>query len=88
MTMLMAVYDADSCAGRCDAGCCGAPGPGCGCICGGRNRGAGLPQAIRNTLKYRGRWLDRATGADPSILAANIMPGARALALTEGTEAG
>jgi hypothetical protein len=56
MTTPMAVYDVD----------------GCGCICGGQNHGAGLNQAIRNTLEHWGQWLDRATEANPSIVAADI----------------
>lgn len=74
MTTLMAVYDADSCAGQCDAECYDATEPGCGCICGGRNHGARLPQAIRNTLKYWSQWLDCATEANPSVVAADIFP--------------
>jgi len=88
MTTLMAVYDADSCVGQCDAECYDATVPGCGCICGGRNHGAGLPQAIRNTLEHWGQWLDRAIEANPSISAANVMPAARALALVEGAKHG
>ena len=83
MTTLMAVYDSDSCVGRCDAECYDATEPGCGCICGGLNHGAGEQQAISNTLKSAYEWLDQAIVANPSILAANIMPDARALALTE-----
>ena len=85
---LIAVYDADSCVSRCDAGCYDAPGPGCDCICVGTNHGAGKQQAIRNTLKYAYQWLDLAIEANPSILAANILPDARALALMTGTEPG
>jgi hypothetical protein len=79
MTTLMAVYDVDGCAGQCDAECYAAAGSGsCGCICGGQNHGAGLNQAIRNTLKYWGQWLDRVTEANPSIVAADIFPAAAA----------
>lgn len=35
--------------GRCDAKCYGAKHPHCHCICGGRNHGAGLDQAMANT---------------------------------------
>jgi hypothetical protein len=81
MTILMAVYDADSCAGQCDTECYAATEPeprSCSCICGGQNHGAGLNQAIRNTLKYWGQWLDRATEANPPIVAADIFPVAAA----------
>lgn len=75
MITLMAVYDADSCAGQCDARCYAAAGTECrGCVCGGANHGAGLSQAIRNTLKHWGEWLDRATVANPAIVAADIFP--------------
>jgi hypothetical protein len=83
---LIAVYDADSCVGRCDAGCYDAPGPECDCICGGASHGTGKQQAISNTLKHAYQWLDRAIEADPSILAANILPDAAALALMEETK--
>lgn len=33
---------------RCDAKCYNAHHPGCSCICGGKNHGAGLQQAIDN----------------------------------------
>ncbi len=35
--------------GRCDARCYNADGPDCDCICGGRNHGAGLEQALEET---------------------------------------
>jgi hypothetical protein len=35
--------------GRCDAKYYGAHEPGCDCICQGKNHGAGLRQATRNT---------------------------------------
>ncbi len=71
---LLAVYDRDSCVGRCDVECYDAAKPGCNCICGGANHGAGKQQAISNTRKYAYQWLDRAIEADRSILAADIMP--------------
>ena len=72
---LIAVYDSDSCADRCGIECYDAAGPGCACICGGMNHGAGRQQAISNTLKYAYQWLDSAIMANPSILAADIMTG-------------
>jgi hypothetical protein len=78
MTALMVVYDADSLVGQCDNRCYDAAGPGrCGCVCGGANHGAGRRRAVRNTYKHWGRWLDRATEANPSIVAAEIFPGLR-----------
>jgi hypothetical protein len=70
---LLAVYDSDSCVGRCDAACYDAAGACAGCICGGVNHGAGREQAIANARQYAYQWLDRATGANSSIVAADIM---------------
>jgi hypothetical protein len=41
MTTLIAVYNSDGCAGRCDSRCYDAEWDECDCICGGRNHGAG-----------------------------------------------
>lgn len=49
MTTLISVYNSDGCQGRCDAKCYDAQGETCNCICGGKNHGAGLKQAIENT---------------------------------------
>jgi hypothetical protein len=46
--------------GRCDAKCYDAAEPDCGCICGGRNHGAGREQAIENTRELAQSWIDRA----------------------------
>lgn len=46
---LIAIYNSDGCVGRCDAKCYNASEPGCDCICGGMNHGAGKAQAIANT---------------------------------------
>lgn len=46
---MIAVYDSRGCVGRCDATCHAArAGSKCVCICGGRNHGAGLRQALAN----------------------------------------
>ena len=37
---------------RCDARCHDAKRPHCDCICGGRNHGVGLQQAIRNNQEH------------------------------------
>jgi len=74
----MVVYDADSIVGQCDNRCYDAVSPGCcGCVCGGANHGAGQRRAVRNTYKHWGRWLDRAAGINPAIVAADIFPGLR-----------
>ena len=51
MTTLIAVYSSEGCVGRCDARCYGALDPRCDCICGGRNHGVGLRQALANTAE-------------------------------------
>jgi hypothetical protein len=68
MVTLIAVYDSEGCQGRCDAHCYEASEPGCICICGGRNHGAGLDQAAGNTRQLAQSWLERA-GADRAELA-------------------
>ena len=70
---LLAVYDATSCVGRCDAICYDAARPGCDCVCGGTNHGVGQEQALANARRYVYAWLDRAIEANSSILAADIM---------------
>ena len=53
MTTLIAVYDGDGrCVGRCDAKCYNAEEPECQCVCGGRNHGKGLQQALDNTREW------------------------------------
>ncbi len=58
MTTLIAVYNSEGCVGRCDARCYEATEPQCNCICGGRNHGAGLEQAVDNTRELAQQWLD------------------------------
>lgn len=48
MVTTLAVYNSDGCVGRCDAHCHEARTPKCTCICGGRNHGKGLKQAVEN----------------------------------------
>ena len=66
MTTLIAVYNSEGCVGRCDARCYEAREPDCDCICGGRNHGAGLAQAVDNTRELAESWLEqaRANGQD------------------------
>lgn len=54
MTTVLAVYNSDGCVGRCDANCHEAKSPTCDCICGGKNHGAGLQQAIENNRELIG----------------------------------
>lgn len=48
MTTVIAAYNSDGCIGRCDSKCHDAMYPDCDCICGGKNHGVGLKQAIQN----------------------------------------
>lgn len=57
MTTLIAAYNSDGCIGRCDAKCYNATAPECNCICGGRNHGAGLKQAMENTCELADEWM-------------------------------
>ncbi len=80
MTTLIAVYTNDGCVGRCDAKCYNATHPDCDCICGGRNHGAGLDQAVENTTELAERWLDdyhQAKGLDPTETRSTISPQAQ-----------
>lgn len=45
---LIEVRNSDGLVGRCDANCYNAQHKHCDCICGGKNHGAGLRQAIQN----------------------------------------
>jgi predicted RNase H-like HicB family nuclease len=52
--------------GRCDAKCYEAQEEACDCICGGRNHGAGIEQALDNTRELAESWIEkaRANGQD------------------------
>lgn len=49
MATLIAIYNSNGLVGRCDAKCYNAKHEKCVCICGGRNHGKGLAEAIENT---------------------------------------
>jgi hypothetical protein len=51
MATLIYVGNSEGCVGRCDANCYEATEPECTCICGGRNHGVGLRQALINTAE-------------------------------------
>lgn len=53
MTTLIFVGNSDG-ERRCDAKCYDAQGGKCDCVCGGRNHGAGLSQAQKNTRAMAG----------------------------------
>lgn len=74
MTTLIAVYTSEGCVGRCDAKCYDASEPDCDCICGGRNHGKGIQQALENTAELvdpdgeLGRQFAESRGLDPATL--------------------
>ena len=57
MTTLIEVRNSDGVIGRCDAKCYTATNNKCDCICGGKNHGAGLDQAIINTRTMADDWI-------------------------------
>lgn len=59
MATLIAVYNSEGCAGRCDARCYNAEHGECQCICGGRNHGAGEQRALENTRELAEKWVKR-----------------------------
>lgn len=72
---LISVYNSDGCVGRCDARCYNADGGACDCVCGGRNHGAGLATAAKNTEECAELWLERYAnekGLDPEDVKAEI----------------
>jgi hypothetical protein len=72
MTTLIAVYNSEGCAGRCDARCYDAAEPECDCICGGRNHGAGQEQALDNTRDLAESWLEQARASGQDITRAEL----------------
>lgn len=67
MTVLIAVYNSEGCAGRCDAKCYHAWGPECHCICQGVNHGVGRQEAIENTRELGESWLEQALASGQDI---------------------
>jgi hypothetical protein len=72
VTTLIAVYNSDGCVGRCDAKCYDVAEPGCDCICGGRNHGAGKEQALDNTRELAESRLERARANGQDITHAEL----------------
>lgn len=56
---LVSVGNSEGIVGRCDAKCYNAKHPNCDCICGGKNHGAGLQQALANTSEQVESWVKR-----------------------------
>ncbi|MCA9875472.1 MAG: hypothetical protein KC441_17500 [Anaerolineales bacterium] len=57
MTTLISYQSSSGEKGRCDAKCYNAKNENCTCICGGKNHGAGLDQAIENTREMVEDWI-------------------------------
>lgn len=55
--VLIEVRNSEGIVGRCDAKCYEAKHPGCTCICGGANHGAGLKTALENTREMAEQWI-------------------------------
>jgi hypothetical protein len=58
MATLISVGNSEGIQGRCDAKCYNATGPDCDCVCGSRNHGAGLVQAMANTAELADEWIE------------------------------
>lgn len=67
MTTLIAYHSSGRDQGRCDAKCYEAQHPDCDCICGGRNHGAGLDQALENTRELGESWIEHAKASGQVI---------------------
>lgn len=65
MSTLISAGNSDGVYGRCDAKCYGAQHPKCDCICGGRNHGVGLRQALTNTSEQFRPMLEEYVAAHP-----------------------
>jgi len=76
MATLIAAYNSEGCYGRCDAKCYNAKYPDCDCICGGRNHGVGLKQAMQNTSELAEQWMDEYKIKHPSVTHFDV-PGAQ-----------
>jgi hypothetical protein len=66
MTLIEQRNGDGSLAGRCDARCYEAKNPDCDCICGGKNHGAGLKQAMDNTSAMTAALLEKTGVSVPS----------------------
>lgn len=64
MATLISVYNSNGLVGRCDAKCYTAKEPGCQCVCGGANNGAGEKQATANTQQMAERWIEEYSKAN------------------------
>jgi hypothetical protein len=60
MVTLISYHSSGGDQGRCDAKCYDAHEEVCDCICGGKNHGAGIEQALGNTRELAESWVARA----------------------------
>ncbi|MFD1937552.1 MULTISPECIES: hypothetical protein [Nonomuraea] len=67
MTVLLAVYAASVCVGRCDHRCYDADDVRCTCVCGSANHGQGLAVAIDNTRAHAQQWIDAQRRVRPDV---------------------
>jgi predicted RNase H-like HicB family nuclease len=67
MTTLISYQSSGGDQGRCDAKCYDAIEEPCDCICGGRNHGAGIEQALDNTRELAESWIERARASGQDI---------------------
>lgn len=56
--VLIEVRNSEGIVGRCDAKCYLAEHENCECVCGGKNHGAGLQQAMDNTREQAEQWIE------------------------------
>jgi hypothetical protein len=78
MTTLLTVGNSEG-SRRCDAKCYDAKGSICRCVCGGRNHGKGLDEALSNCREILG--LPRGKGEAEALLLSKISDEARQLPL-------
>jgi hypothetical protein len=71
VTTLISYHSSGGDQGRCDAKCYEAQHPDCDCICGGRNHGAGLEEALDNTRELGQAWIEHAK-AQGQVIAAEL----------------
>ena len=64
MSCLIYQSNGDHCTGKCDANCYNATSPVCTCVCGGKNHGVGLTQAVENTRLYAEEMIEQYAAAN------------------------
>ena len=67
MVTLISYHSSGSDEGRCDSKCYDAEWDECTCICGGKNHGAGIEQAMDNTRELAESWVERARASGQDV---------------------